>query len=134
MRFQRKRIAKPKRFWLDRIKDSSLGLTLAGVVGILAGIASTTDTVDKLAVWTGLKPNALQLAKADEKAAFSRQLTKAAWHRLFLMRRYVLAVNSNFSEADRAKEWDKYSVVLARRLEPRPDGEHFIAEPVLRRC
>jgi len=111
-RFQRRRVEQPRKFWLDKIKESTLGLTVAGAFGLLVGVASTTEAIDKLAVWTGLKANALQLAKADEKAAYSTQLTRAAWHRLFLMRRYVLAVKSNFSEGDRAKEWDKYSISL----------------------
>ena len=99
-------------FWFKRIKQSSLGVTIAAVAGLLVGMAATTDSIDKLSVWVGLKPNALQLAKESEKAQFSRDLTRLAWQRMFSMRRYVLALKENYSEGERSKEWEKYLSVL----------------------
>jgi hypothetical protein len=98
--------------WIRKISQSPFGLTVAVLAGLLAGIASTTEAVDKIAIWIGLKPNALQLAKDDERAKFSRELTKAAWNRLYVMQRYVSATKNNYSQADRDKEWERYVTTL----------------------
>ncbi len=98
--------------WLSKFQRSPFVLTLAALAGLVVGIASATEAVDKIAIWVGLKPNALQLARDDERARFSRELTRAAWHRLFSMRRYVLAAKGGYAEEDREKEWSVYSTVL----------------------
>jgi hypothetical protein len=89
-----------------------MGLTIAALVGLLAGIATTTEAVDKILIWVGLKPNALQLAKDDERARFSRELAKAAWNRLFVMQRYVSAVKQNYPQIEQDKEWERYIAAL----------------------
>jgi hypothetical protein len=98
--------------WLSRIRNSSFGLTLIALAGIAAGVASTTEAVDKIAISVGLKKNSLQLAQDDEKAKFSRELIRLTWQRLYLMRRYVLAIEQNYSSAERDKDWDRYLAVL----------------------
>jgi hypothetical protein len=99
-------------FWLERVRRSSIGLTIAGLAGLLIGIAATTEAVDKIFIWAGLKPNALQLAKDDERAKFSRELARAAWNRLFVMQRYVSAVKENYPQVDQDKEWERYVTTL----------------------
>jgi hypothetical protein len=97
---------------LTRLRSSRLGLVAIVLAGVLGGIASTTEAVDKIAIWVGIRPNALQLARDHEKAQFSRELTKAAWSRLFLMRRYLLGAKNNYGEAQREKEWERYLTAL----------------------
>lgn len=97
---------------LTRLRNSRLALAAVAIAGVLGGIASTTEAVDKITIWVGLKPNALQLARDHEKTQFSRDLTRAAWGRLFLMRRYLTGAQNNFSDAQREKEWERYSNAL----------------------
>ena len=47
-----------------------MGLTIAALVGLLAGIATTTEAVDKILIWVGLKPNSLlKNSKSDVRCA-----------------------------------------------------------------
>jgi hypothetical protein len=98
--------------WIERIRHSRFGLTLAAFAVLIAGVASTTEAVDKIAIWLRIKPNALQLAKDDERARFSRELTKAAWHRMFVMQRYASTVKNDYTEIERNREWDRYVAIL----------------------
>lgn len=94
--------------WLRSLKGSTLGLSVTAIAGILIGAAATTDAVDKLLIWGGLKPNALELAQDDARGRFSRDITRAAWRRLFLMRRLLLAFRSDFLEDEKDEIWRSY--------------------------
>jgi hypothetical protein len=98
--------------WYAKLRRSSLGLSVAALAGILIGVSATTDAVDKISIWVGLKKNALDLARDNDRSRFSRDLTKAAWGRLFAMQRVVYAVENNFSDDERTREWNAYTAVL----------------------
>lgn len=69
--------------FVERVRSSTLILAFGSLAGALTVSASTTDSVDKLLVWAGLKKNALQLAEDDKRGEFSRALTRLAWKRPF---------------------------------------------------
>jgi hypothetical protein len=98
--------------WYQRIRGFRFYVAFVALLGLLATIGTATDAIDQIAIFLGVKPNALQLSEDDERARFSREFTRAAWQRLFLMRRYVLAVKNNYQEAEQEKEWSAYSVAL----------------------
>src|SRR5262245_2925878 len=82
----------PEARWFVRLRSSPVGLTVSALVALLIGAAAATDAFDKLLIWSGVKPNALQLAEDNDRGRFSRDLTRSAWRRLFWMRRQVLAM------------------------------------------
>jgi hypothetical protein len=102
----------PEAKWLARLKRSRVGLTVAAIAVLLSGAAAFTDATDKLLVWTGVRPNALRLAEDDAKGQFSRNLTRAAWRRLFWMRRFVLAAQADFPEQEKNETWAAYLKAL----------------------
>src|SRR5262245_26450815 len=58
--------------WLAKLNQSPWALTIVVVGGILTGLAASTEAIDKLMLFVGAKPNALQLSRDDERARFSR--------------------------------------------------------------
>jgi len=98
--------------WIGRVRRSHIVVTMAALGGLVVGIASTTEAIDKIAIWTGLKPNALQLAADDARARFSRELSRAAWYRYYLMFRYLALVKGKNPESDRERVWNKYQEAL----------------------
>jgi hypothetical protein len=53
--------------WFGRLRASPIGLTITAIAALLIGTAAVTDATDKLLVWSGLKPNALQLAEDNAR-------------------------------------------------------------------
>ena len=102
------RQTEPEAKWFARLKRSRIGLTVAAIVVLLSGAAAFTDATDKLLVWTGVRPNALRLAEDDVNGQFSRNLTRAAWRRMFWMRRLVLASQADFPEQEKNETWAAY--------------------------
>lgn len=99
--------------WFSFIKGSKFGLTLAAAVVILTGLASFTDSADRVMVWTGLKPDQLQLAEAGEKEKFSRELTRTIWQRLHQSRRALsLLTSPNAPTTEKERQWERYQTVV----------------------
>src|SRR4051812_15276198 len=88
----------PKTNWLERLKMSNLGLVVALSIGLLTGLAASFESFDRILVGLGFKPNALELARREDRAKFSQNLIRAAWHRMFLMRR-ILSLQTATSAA-----------------------------------
>jgi hypothetical protein len=87
-------------------------LAVVAVGAVLTAIATWTESVDRLLVFTGVKPNSLELVRGDERARFSRELTRAAWHRLFAMQRYVSTVEAGYSTLDQDRAWERYAEIF----------------------
>ncbi|ARO32335.1 hypothetical protein NXC14_PA00038 (plasmid) [Rhizobium sp. NXC14] len=103
------RARKPKATnFVERVRGSTLILAFGALAGALTVSASTTDSVDKLLVWAGLKKNALQLAEDDKRGEFSRALTRLAWKRLFWTRRVILTEKYSYDQSEKDKTWDAY--------------------------
>jgi hypothetical protein len=106
----------PQAHWFRRLERSPWGLTIAALGGILTGLAASTAAIDNLLTFTGLKhseqQNALMVARDDERARFSRDLTRAVWHRWFAMNRYVSTVEAGYSAPDQDGAWDRYATVF----------------------
>ena len=106
-------LSKVEASWFSKLKASKIGLSVVALAAILTGIAAFTETLDKIATSTHLKPDALQIAKADEKEKFSRELTKAIWYRLHLSRTVLIALtNPDVPEAEKTKIWDRYQTTF----------------------
>ena len=98
--------------WMGRVRRSHIIAVMAALASIIAIVASTTEAIDKIAVWTGIKPDAMQLADNDARAHFSREFSRAAWHRYWLMFRYVALVEGKSPDSDRERLLSKYEEVL----------------------
>ena len=97
--------------WFHRLQRSPWTLAIVAVGAVLTGLAAWTQAIDTLLLFTGIKPNALQLARDDERARFSRELTRAAWNRLFAMRRYVSTVEAGYPALDQDRTWERYASI-----------------------
>jgi hypothetical protein len=108
--------SEPQARWFRRLRRSPWGLTIAAIGGILTGFAAATTAFGNLAEFVGLKQsaqqNALMVARDDERARFSRDLTRAAWHRYSAMNRYVSTVEAGYSAADQDRAWERYAAVF----------------------
>jgi hypothetical protein len=102
----------PQPDWFHHLRRSPWVLTIVAVGAILTGLAAWTQAIDTLLLFTGVKPNALQLARDDERARFSRDLTRAAWHRLSAMRRYVSTVEAGYPALDQDRAWERYAAIF----------------------
>jgi hypothetical protein len=100
--------SQPEAKWFYRLRRSRWGLSIVAAGGILTGLAASTDAINKLLVFTGIKPNALQLAREDERTRFSRDLIRAAWFRLFVTRRYVTTIQLGYGAVDQDHAWERY--------------------------
>jgi len=98
--------------WFHRLQRSPWTLAIVAVGAVLTGLAAWTQAIDTLLLFTGIKPNALQLARDDERARFSRELTRAAWNRLFAMRRYVSTVEAGYPALDQDRTWERYASIF----------------------
>jgi hypothetical protein len=98
--------------WFRRLQRSPWTLAIVAVGAVLTGLAAWTQAIDTLLLFTGIKPNALQLARDDERARFSRELTRAAWNRLFAMRRYVSTVEAGYPALDQDRTWERYASIF----------------------
>ncbi|WP_424361368.1 hypothetical protein [Methylocystis parvus] len=103
-----KEINKDEAEWFKRLRTSPLGLSVTAIGLILIGVGSFSDSIDKVLVSVGLRPNALRLAEDDARGQFSRELARSAWRRLFWMRRLVLSEKANFPEAEKSETWAAY--------------------------
>jgi hypothetical protein len=52
------------------------------------------------------------VARDDERARFSRDLTRAMWHRWFTMNRYLSTIEAGFPGLDQDRAWDRYATVF----------------------
>jgi hypothetical protein len=95
-----------------RLQRSPWTLALVAIGAALTGLAAWTQAIDTVLLFTGVKPNALQLARDDERARFSRDLTRAAWHRLFSMRRYVSMLEAGYPALDQDRAWERYAAIF----------------------
>jgi hypothetical protein len=98
--------------WLRRLRQSPAGLAVVAIGLILTGLATWTQAIDTLLVFIGAKPNALQISRDDERARFSRDLARAAWHRWFAMRRYVSTVEAGYPASDQDRAWERYAAIF----------------------
>src|SRR5919197_4333395 len=98
--------------WFRRIQRSPWAITILAVGAVLTGLAAWTQAIDTLLIFTGIKPNALQLTRDDERARFSRDLTRAAWYRLSAMRRYVSTVEAGYPAVDQDRAWERYAAIF----------------------
>jgi hypothetical protein len=95
--------------WFHRLRSSWLGVNVVAVVIIIGGAAYLTDSLDKIAVWSKLKADSFQIAKANEKQKFSRDLTRAMWQRLYLSDQVLAQIKAtNVPSSEREKTWDRY--------------------------
>lgn len=106
--------AKPdQESWIDRARHSNFVVTALAIVAVITYIGTATDAFEKFAVMIGLRADALQVAAdKDARAHFSRELSRAAWYRVWLMYRYVALVKEKNSDADKERVWSKYTEVL----------------------
>jgi hypothetical protein len=93
--------------WINRLKNHKI-LAAVLFIGIaIIALASFTDAIDKLLVFTKLKPDALTLARDSARDEFSRQLTRSAWKRLYWSRVYLTRTKLGAPLQEREEAWRK---------------------------
>jgi hypothetical protein len=77
------------------------------------GVGNVVEAIDKTLVFFHVKPNALEIARDDERSKFSRDLMRLLWRRLAAMDKYrVKATDESFSQAERDSAWQGYVSVF----------------------
>jgi hypothetical protein len=98
--------------WVDRIRTSKLAVSIGAMGLFLAWLLSTAETMDKLFVAVGIRPDALATAENDRRANFSRAFIHSAWLRLYLMRRVLMTQIPEHPQDAKDKEWEGYKRAL----------------------
>jgi len=98
--------------WVDSLRTSKLAVSIGAMGLFLAWLLSTAETMDKLFVAAGVRPNALAIAENDRRANFSRAFIHSAWLRLYLMRRVVMTHIPEHPQDAKDKEWEGYKRAL----------------------
>ena len=98
--------------WFRALRRSWLGLTIASIAVIFVGFANLTDAIDKALVFFHLKPDALDLARDDERSRFARELMRLAWQRLATMNKYRVMVEREYPQSEQDTAWQQYAAVF----------------------
>jgi len=99
--------------WVDRIRTSKLTISIGAMGLFLAWLLSTAETMDKLFVAVGIRPDALAIVENDRRANFSRAFIHSAWLRLHMTRRVLMTQVPEHPQAAQDKEWENYKAALA---------------------
>src|SRR5262249_58733492 len=97
---------------IERIRTSSFAVSIGAMAVFAAWLLSTAETMDKLLVTVGIRPDALAIAENDRRANFSRTFIHSAWLRLHLMRRVLMTQIPEYPQAAKDKEWESYKGAL----------------------
>lgn len=74
---------------LARLQSSWWFAWIAAIFLGLAQLKDATDGLERVLVLTGVRPDALALARSVDKGAFSRDFAETAWKRLYWARLFV---------------------------------------------
>jgi hypothetical protein len=93
--------------WISRLKNHKIFAAILFIGIAVTAIATFTDAVDKLLVVSGLKADALTLARDSARDEFSRQLTRSAWKRVYWSRVYLTRTELRAPLEEREEAWRK---------------------------
>jgi hypothetical protein len=95
------------------LQRSSWGLTIVALGSVIIALAALTKAIDELLIFAGAKnteqQNEQMIARDNERARFSRDLTRAMYQRLAAMKRYFSTVEAGYSRPDQDQAWDHYA-------------------------
>jgi hypothetical protein len=95
--------------WLEKIQKSKFGIYLAGSIIILGGAAALSHNVNDILLGLKIKTaDALVVAADDAKSKFTQELIRAAWNRIYWLRRYLLVVSHQYPQAEQEDTWNSY--------------------------
>jgi hypothetical protein len=122
----------PQPDWFRRLRRSPWAVIIVAVGAVLTGLAAWTQAIDTLLLFTGVKPNALQLARDDERARFSRG---SHTRRLASPSRYAALRFNRGSRISRTRSRPRLGALRRdfRGVESRPHGKHLVARAALPR-
>ena len=91
--------------WIIRVKNHKIFAAVLFIGIAVIGIATFTDAVDKILVFSRLKADALTLARDSARDEFSRRLTRSAWRRLYWSRVYLTRTKLGATLQEREEAW-----------------------------
>ena len=94
---------------LERFLYHNILTVLLVALGLgIIGIGNVVDGIDKTLVFFHVWPNALEIARDDERGRFSRDLMRLLWHQLAAMDRFREKAIANYSRAEQDSAWEEY--------------------------
>lgn len=97
-----------KKTLLSRLQKSWWFAWIVAIVLALSHVKDAADGIDRLLVLAKIRPDALALAQTAEKGEFSRNLTEAAWGRLFWARAFRARVERGAPVSEIDEAWRAY--------------------------
>lgn len=93
---------------LDKLRKSWLFAWIAAVVLALTHLKDAAEGYEKVLVLSGAKPDALAVASINERGAFAREFSEAAWRRIFWARAVVGRAQNGWKQEDVGEAYRHY--------------------------